>query len=649
MCKKVLFRLSIFVLCVFPLTSWTSASNDSVANIGTFLEFNLEQRKCTIDGKLIHADTYPEIENTTVFLPLRTVAESFGYKVEWKPDSKQVLVSKLTQTIMLSIDSNTVYLKDLNFTADIPLDIAPKSIDGTVMVPECFVKECLGCRLYRDDKESKVLIAAVGPNGQKIGADVMMSYLKSENKADAEAVIAVIDTGADVGHPFLQSRIVQAYNAVENSADVTDVAGHGTAVAGIIANCTPETVKIMPIKVDTNANFEPEDIVKAINYAVERNVKVINISLSAALSADTRIVSGAITDAVRNGCSVIVAAGNEHGDVLDYTPSNVENAIVVTALSEDNRLLDSSNYGSTVVVAAPGAGIISTTLGGTYGIYSGTSMAAPFVAAAITMIRMDIPGITPNELRNLLLDYSTDIGEAGWDPEFGGGMIDLAQYVSYRKNGIIGDLIKSMAEKTGELDKQIERFRQQKLEEHLKVYGFFLNPIFASELVMEAQRLYEVKDYFAAGYYYEKALSYADDNTVQNNLAYMMRRGEYVSNRYSIQPLLDKAKASGNTYAFVNDALLTASKGQWEKADKIIKELCQQNTSKLVMDSVKNFWKELYYQKDAEGALVLAWLMRYNIYVDTVQTQQELCQQAMEKYPTIPEWLGVSVLKEEEK
>ena len=252
---------------------------------------------------------------------------------------------------------------------------------------------------------------------------------------------------------------------------------------------------------------------------------------------------------------------------------------------------------------------------------------------------MDIPGITPEEILNLLRDYSRDLGTPGWDEQYGGGGVDLAQYVIYRKNGIIGNLTKSIEARNMELDEQIEAFRKKQLDEHLKLYGFFINQIYAAKLGEEAIHLYEAGDYYAAGYYFEKANSLAENATNQNNLAYMLRRGEYVSSTYSVKRLLEKAKAVGEPSAYINDALLKATYGDWENADQVIRELCRKKIDFNGFLNVSTPWKKMSYHGDAEGDLVLGWLVRYGVYTDERFTQQELMERALAKYATLPQWL----------
>lgn len=634
---SISFALCMLLLLLFPLKADAAVLDSELP--ATFLEFDLDESLCRLDGTLIQPDGMPLVENGLLFLPLRTTAEAFGYKVTWDSISGQAVVSSGMRTISLTPGKESASVSEQGASTVISLAAAPKSVGGRIMVPSDCVPVLLDCQIRWDQSSEKCLLSTVGPGGQTIGADKMIAYLAESGKSDAGVTIAVIDTGVDIDHLYLKDRIVSPFNAVDGSDNVYDAVGHGTKVAGIIANCTPETVKIMPIKVDEKGGYDSATIAKAVTHAFESGADIINISLTASADRDNFAVSEAVSAAISAGCPVVVAAGNERSDVLEYTPSNVGDAIVVSAVNQDETLWLNSNYGSTVVVAAPGVGIATTVASGNYGIADGTSMAAPYVSAAAALIRMDISGITPAELRNLLLDYSRDTGPLGWDPQYGGGIVDLSGYVTLRKEGLIGDLTKSAEEKASILDAQIEALRKQKLEEHLRLYGIFWSPLFAADLCNESQNQYNQGDYFAAGYYLEKSIEFYPNGTACNNLAYMARRGEYFPRQYSIQWLLDQAETLSSPHAYINEALLLAAKGEWDEADQIVGDFCQQYMGSPGMSMVIQSWKSLSNQNDGEGDLVLGWLMRYHVDTGSPRSQEYYLDRAAKKYPYLPEWM----------
>lgn len=640
------FCYILFLLCGTCLLGNVSAAESPQKDTATFIELQLGRNTFYIDGDPGQLTVAPFIENNRTLVPLKAVAEALNCEVEWEPIKRQIRISRNMQEIILTVGSSTAQITEENISKDVALETAPIIVNSNTVVPLRFVAENLDCQVLWDSNERKIVIAAMAPGGQEIGADTMISYLQENQKENNGIIVAVIDSGVEKEHMYLKDRIVYPYNIVQKNDDITDKSGHGTKVAGVIANCTMETVKIMPIKVDDEYGmYTPEAIAEAIRYAVEKNAGVINISLSSATTRNNKIITEAIDEAVRKGCPVVVAAGNQKDDVAGYSPANTESAIVVTAVNQHNELWSNSNYGSTITLAAPGVDVVTSDLKNTYITKDGTSMAAPYVTAAVAMLRTDIPGITPEEIRNVLIRYAKDLGEPGWDPWYGNGLIDLEQYVKNRKNGMIEDFTQSTKEKIALLEKEIKELYKQALEEHQKLYGAFFQSFFATQLAGHANSFYEIGDYFAAGYYLEEALKYDSyHNASKNNLAYLIRRGEYVSYQYRLQKLLDQAKAGGLSEAFINDALAKAAKNQWEEADAVMAEFCGKYQGTLGMKTVIETWKRYSYQNDAEGDLVLGWLMRYHQYEDDTKTQQEYMKGAMRKYPALPDWLKEPVL-----
>lgn len=258
------------------------------------------------------------------------------------------------------------------------------------------------------------------------------------NMGQPNVVIAVLDSGVNAQHPDLQGRILPGYDFVNNDDDPHDDHGHGTHVAGIIAananngigsagvcpNCS-----ILPVKVLNSSNVGTwSDVVRGIIYAVDQNADVINLSLGG--TSDIQTVRNAVNYAVENNVIVVAAAGNSRSDV-PFFPAAIEEVIAVSATRNDDTIWSLSNFGSHIDVAAPGFAIYSTfaDLDNYYGGYtfmSGTSMAAPHVAALVGLIRSQQQGRTLAEVRQLVRDYATDLGEPGWDAYFGHGRIDVA-------------------------------------------------------------------------------------------------------------------------------------------------------------------------------------------------------------------------------
>ncbi|MGA9761125.1 MAG: S8 family serine peptidase [Gaiellaceae bacterium] len=226
-------------------------------------------------------------------------------------------------------------------------------------------------------------------------------------------VVAVIDTGVQLNHPDLGT-FVPGYDFVNNDSDPSDDGGHGTAVAGIIAGQgnnglgivgTCWGCRIMPVKVLGASGFGSDSAVAAgIVWAVDHGAGVINLSLGGASSSQT--LADAVTYAQNHSVVVVAAAGNDSEWQVPSYPAAYPGVISVGAIDEDGYYYLFSNWGSWVMVDAPGC--TNTThlsdsvrpdslyynLGSPYASYyttpsefCGTSAAAPFVAGLAGLAR----------------------------------------------------------------------------------------------------------------------------------------------------------------------------------------------------------------------------------------------------------------------
>ena len=240
---------------------------------------------------------------------------------------------------------------------------------------------------------------------ERIGTDNYLNQLIAKGKQNASVKVAVVDTGLDAAHPFLNMRQVPGYNFVNTTNLPIDDNSHGTHVSGTIVDVTIAlpNVKIMPVKVlNADGNGTTVNVANGVRWAADKGANVINMSLS---GGHSQVVDDAIDYAISMKVAVVVAAGNSAMDANSFCPSHNGKAITVSAVDGADKPAYFTNFGSCVDVAAPGVNIISTIPGRNFGSKNGTSMASPHVAGAVAMLLCEYnsalftPAITKNLIR----------------------------------------------------------------------------------------------------------------------------------------------------------------------------------------------------------------------------------------------------------
>jgi subtilisin family serine protease len=208
--------------------------------------------------------------------------------------------------------------------------------------------------------------------------------------------VAIVDTGIDLDHPALAGHLMAGYDFVDDDTLPDDVAdgldndgdgyvdegaGHGTHVAGIVAQVAPEAT-LMPVRVlDSDGVGSYFDSVAGIVYAVEQGAQVINLSLSG--PNDNDFLQAAVDYAWGRGTLVVAAAGAY--DVL--YPARYQHVLSVGATDAQDQVAEFSDFrAGQVSVFAPGVSVYSTYYDGGYAWWSGTSMAAPFVSGEAALL-----------------------------------------------------------------------------------------------------------------------------------------------------------------------------------------------------------------------------------------------------------------------
>ena len=173
------------------------------------------------------------------------------------------------------------------------------------------------------------------------GDDALSTLNKIENTSAApDKTIALIDTGVNA------SDLIESVSLIGGS--VSDDNGHGTRMYNYIKE-EYAGAKILSVKaMDAGGIGQASDIYAAIEYAIQRKVDVINLSVSAYSTVENEVVKTAIEEAVSKGIIVIGAAGNDGKNVKYYIPGNIDKAVIAGACDATGKKIDSSNYGATV-------------------------------------------------------------------------------------------------------------------------------------------------------------------------------------------------------------------------------------------------------------------------------------------------------------
>lgn len=293
-----------------------------------------------------------------------------------------------------------------------------------------------------------------------------------------DVTIAVVDDGVDYKHPDLKANLLAPYNAAEPARNpVRDL--HGTHVAGIIASVKDNGIgghgvfpnaKVLPVDV-FNGSMGANDytIADGIVYSVDNGADVINLSLGSYMPS--LVVEEAIQYAIDSGVVVVAAAGNESTDEYSY-PSSYPGVINVGNVDGFKKLSDSSNYGASVDVVAPGENIYSTAYGSETGSkfarLTGTSMASPAVAATAGLLKSKYPDLTAFEIEYILEQTATDLGEKGDDLTYGNGLINPLSALKFD--------ISQLPDRPDELGEELLRTAKEVTSSKQAFTGAFTSP-----------------------------------------------------------------------------------------------------------------------------------------------------------------------------
>ncbi len=392
--------------------------------------------------------TTSQIENLLI-VPIQSgdTPEMYGNRlVAWYPELGQAIVGEESNqrlSLQGAVRSNNLRVMQILETRKAATDLGmPVRSTGWSTWSTGWSTWSTGWSTWSTGQDS---VFKTGQN-QDIWRQIGLSEAQASfSKRGMGVKIAVIDTGIDLTHPAFANRLVapsERYDFVDNDTVPQETKGeaygHGTNIAGIIAQIA-EKAQIMPLRVlDGNGTGDSDDVVSAINWAVQKGAKVINLSLG---TYDSAALALALDNATRKGVFVVTASGNNGDNDVNFPAracgSNGKNgrwgdmAISVTSVNKFDELSRFSSYGKDDVgMSAPGELIYAPAPDNRVAAWSGTSMAAPMVAASLALALAERPYQDLRDLGKAVREKSFNIEK--FNPnrkkEIGRGRLDLRNF-----------------------------------------------------------------------------------------------------------------------------------------------------------------------------------------------------------------------------
>jgi hypothetical protein len=431
--NHVFLPLGLIADLTMATVKYDGGRNAIIETGETRIEIFIAQNTVTVNSEVKSLEAASFLLNDMVMAPLG-VMEFFGFNEQiWDVGSDEITLVKAYQTHRLIVVTNGGKLTETH--GAVKVIEGPNNLYVLQYDSEQAAKEA--DKLFNDEpdilfSQPDTVLHAEAPadvlswGAGRVGAVYFTEQLQNiKNKNDV--TVAVLDTGIDFNHPFLRERISDTrWNFISGDNNSNDAEGHGTHVSGIIVDSTPSNVKIMPLKVlGDDGKGSTLNIHNAIIYAADSGADIINMSLGGHLGGSTRclLTENAVDYALSMNVIVIASAGNENDDVRNYSPAYYSGVITVAATDESDNRASFSNFGDSLNIAAPGVFINSAVPGGGFADKSGTSMAAPFVAACTALLRTTNNSLSQEDIITML---SANADNPGSSRYLGAGIVNVA-------------------------------------------------------------------------------------------------------------------------------------------------------------------------------------------------------------------------------
>ena len=377
-----------------------------------------------VDGEAVELDVAPCFHEERTYLPVRGITEALDCQVDWDPDTESVMITSIyasRRLLVLGAERDDLDAADAEQALDLGGGLWVLAFaDGASAARAQEILERHGLLVTPDARTEAVLSG--GFSGSWENQRTGLSDFGKTQAGSRPVTVAVLDTG--IAPKLFPGRVLDGFDFQTGRKGVSaDPSGHGTFVASLIAAYAPDCVTLLPVRVfsadGTLGHVQLSVLSAGLLYAAEMGADLANLSFTLGANDLFDAVVRSVTD---GGMAVVAAAGNSASNTALFSPARCEEAIVVAATDQNDRLADFSNAGASVDLCAPGVGITGQAPSGGMYTDTGTSFAAPLVAAAGAVL-LTANAYTPAALEEALKAYATPLSQAGT----GAGVLDLRQ------------------------------------------------------------------------------------------------------------------------------------------------------------------------------------------------------------------------------